>query len=155
MLSRTSTRSLCSAFGLDNGVGSPRKVRIGVDAGVQVEVHAQIELGNDLSAVGAAHVWQAHGSKQYGISTFALAKRCLGQRDAAVEVVLRPGGQPFKGQRATHARLDSFEHGLCGMHDFGADAVARQYGNAVVLFHASLEFRVGSFRLVEPDEGLG
>ena len=98
-------------------------------------MHAQIELGNDLSAVGAAHVWQAHGSKQYGISTFALAKRCLGQRGAAVEVVLRPGGQPFKGQRATHARLDSFEHGLCDMHDFGAYAVARQYGNAVVIFH--------------------
>ena len=44
--------------------------------------------GNDLGAVCAPHMGQAHGTKENGVRSFADPERFLGQGHAAVQVVL-------------------------------------------------------------------
>jgi hypothetical protein len=99
-------------------------------ARIEIEREAQVELRNDLGAVGATHMRQAHGAEQDGIGRAAGGQRGLGQGHATVQVVLRAGGV-VTVWKSRPMRPDTACSTARRGRDFAADAVARQDGDGV------------------------
>jgi hypothetical protein len=122
-------------------------------ARIEIQREAQVQLRNDLGAVGATHMRQAHGAEQDGIGRAAGGQRGLGQGHATVQVVLRAGGVGHGAEIAADAPGHRLQHGQGTGRDFAADAIARQDGNRVAglqAHHALTSARRGNARTAPP-----
>jgi len=61
------------------------------NAGIQIEMEPEIELGNDFCPILASHMRQAHGSEQDGVGLFTGGKRRIGKRGSSIQIVLCAG----------------------------------------------------------------
>jgi hypothetical protein len=108
----------------------------GAHAGIEAELHAQVELRRDLGAVGIADVRQPHGAEQDGVG---LAARLEGVGRQGLAGTLIGAGTHLDMLIVERTRTGPVQRGVddleAGRHDLLPDAVARQ--------HRDAELRIG------------
>ncbi len=105
------------------------------EAGVELEVVAQIDLRNDLGAVRVADVGMSHGAEEDGVGRGRGVQHFGRQRNAGSAVKLSACLVRIQAQTDAGRRGHGLEQGQTGSHHFPADAVAWKDRNPKVTHH--------------------
>ena len=98
-------------------------------AGIEIEMHAQLDLRRDLGVIRVAHRRQAAGAEQDGVRLLAQPDRAIGDRLAGREIIVGAGLRLGEAEFEIRRRLDLAQHFQRRRHHFGADAVAAEHGD--------------------------
>ena len=98
-----------------------------VNALVEIELFAEIDLRSHFDGVWPAYVRQSHGSKESGVAALDCIKSRFLKRVSIIQVLVGAHGKSLVGEfEFGMVFVRSLEDAEGGFDDFGTDAIAGQ-----------------------------